>query len=262
MKLCTVILHYGNPLLTARLVEVLRTANPDFCDLRVFDNAAPLSFPDAWRRAETNLYWAGALDVCLDLAEREGFSHIWFLNNDIHFLAPPRVAAVLGRLAKLNTCLERPVGLWSPALESNPYHPQMRPVACRHAVRRVRLLDCPAPVLRLEAVREAGGLDAADNPFGYGVDLWLSWRVAALGWPVLVDQDIVLRHRAHTTAKTVDGFLTRAAQTEETFCGTRFGPDWRDRLEVLKREDAASEKIFYPYGDDHVQDSTRFVVRR
>lgn len=250
MKCCTVILHYGSPELTAGLLSVLQTANPDQ-DIRVFDNAAPQPFPLAWQRAEHNLYWAGALDACLKLAEREGFSHLWFLNNDLRFPDPPHLPTILGRLAKLDTCFERPVGLWSPAIAVNPYHPQMCPAAPAHgaaAVRRVRLLDCPAPLLRLEAVRDAGGLDAADNPFGYGVDLWLSWRVAAKGWPVLVDQAMVIRHRAHTTARAVDGFFDRAAQAEDCFCNARFGPDWRARLEALKLADATPETLIYPYG--------------
>lgn len=248
MNCCTIILHYGSPELTAGLFALLRTANPAQ-PIRVFDNAAPLAFPHAWHRAESNLYWAGALETCMNLVEHEGFTHLWFLNNDVHFPDPPHLPAILGRLARLDRRLEHPVGLWSPAVAVNPYHPQMRPSGQAGCLRRVHLLDGPAPLLRLEAVRKAGGLDAADNPYGYGVDMWLSWRVAAQGWPVLVDQDMVMRHRAHSTAKTVEGFFDCAAQAEDAFCRARFGPEWRKRLEAQKQADAAPENLIYPYGD-------------
>lgn len=247
MRLLAVILHYGEPALSRELCRVLREADPARAhDVRVLDNAAPLPYDGAWRREPENRFWAGALDLCMGLARSEGFSHLWFLNNDIRFLAPPALTGVEARLARLELALGAPIGLWSPAITVNPYHPQMCPKkgAPSHAVRQVRLLDGVAPVFNLEAVADGCTLDAADNPRGYGVDLWLSLRVAAAGKPVLVDQSVIIRHRAHSTARTVPGFLSQAAQDEDRFCTARLGPNWRERLEAMKLEDAHSAQIF------------------
>lgn len=248
MSICVVILHYGNPALSLELARTLRMADAArSAHIRIFDNAAPSPCPDAFARAEQNLFWGGALCRCLELAEQEGFSHLWFLNNDIRFLSPPSLTALEARIARLDKAFARPVGLWSPAVAVNPYHPHMCPSGELHALRRVRLLDCVAPLLRLEAVQDAGGLDSHDNPKGYGTDMWLSWRVSEKGWPVLVDQDIVIRHRPHTSAKGIAGFLEEAAVDEADFCARRFGPHWRTLLKAQKERDSQPAALIRPF---------------
>lgn len=251
VRVLVVVLHYGNPYLSVELARTLREADAlRAADIRIFDNAAPDPVPEAWHREPENLFWAGALEQCLHLAHVEGFTHLWFLNNDVRFLRPPVLRAVEARLCRLQTLLERPVGAWSPSVAVNPYHPQMLPVPDVQAeshfspqARKVRLMDGVAPLLCIEAVNDAGGLDARDNPRGYGVDMWLSYRMAARGWPVLVDQTVTLRHKAHTTARTMEGFLRKAALCEHAFLSARFGADWREHLDRLKVEDARPETL-------------------
>lgn len=251
VRVLVVVLHYGNPCLSVELARTLREADAlRVADIRIFDNAAPDPVPEAWHRASENSFWAGALEQCLHLAHVEGFTHLWFLNNDVRFLRPPALRAVEARLCCLQNLLGRPVGAWSPSVAVNPYHPQMLPVSDVQAVphsspqaRKVRLMDGVAPLLCIEAVNDAGGLDARDNPRGYGVDMWLSYRMASRGWPVLVDQTVTLRHKAHTTARTVEGFMREAALYENAFCSAHFGPGWREQLERLKAEDARPEAL-------------------
>lgn len=256
IRVLAVILHYGNPNLSRELARTLRQADTKReGDIRILDNAAPNPVPEAWHREPQNCFWAGALQVCLNLAHTEGFTHLWFLNNDVRFLRPPALRSIEARLNHLQSLLGRAVGLWSPSITVNPYHPQMLPVP-PHAppqgalpifpqVRQVRLVDGVAPLLNITAVQDAGGLDAHDNPQGYGVDMWLSYRMVARGWPVLVDQTVTLRHKAHTTARTVDGFLREAALCEHNFCSARLGAGWREYLECLKAEDALPDSLVY-----------------
>ena len=245
-RVAAVILHYGKPGLALRLAESLRQSaarEPADKDLQgtervlIFDNAAPEPCPGAWRRAERNLYWAGALEACVELVRTAGYTHLWFLNNDVWFTTPPPLLArVEARLDQLERRLERPVGIWSPAARENPYHPQMRRQASG-GVSAVTLVDGIAPLYALDCLDAIGGVDAADNPYGYGVDLWISLRAARAGWPVLVDHDMGMEHRYHSTARTLPGFLEQAAGAEAAYLARRladWGPDWKTRLEALK----------------------------
>jgi len=231
-----VILHYGRPELTARLRDQLLGSDPEWRDrVLVLDNCAPEPFPGAWERLAGNLYWAGALAWTLERLGREGFSHVWFLNNDILFVSkPPHLSLAWARLAALEERLG-PVGLYSPAAERNPYHPQMvaRPGA---EFRRVALADGIAPLLSLECVRAVGGIDFAGNPQGYGVDVWTSLGISRARWPVVVDHRVVVRHRYHGTARTIPGFMDQAARSEHDFLRSRMGEDYPARLAALKAE--------------------------
>jgi GT2 family glycosyltransferase len=234
ISLAMVILHYGKPDLARRLRDQLAASDPDWAvRLWVLDNAAPRPFAGAWRRNAQNLYWAGALDQLLGELPGLGFTHLWYLNNDIEFLCePPILARALARLERLEEKLG-PVGLYSPAALRNPYHPQM--VADpRFQYRATPLVDGIAPLLRLEAVRDAGGLDCADNPYGYGVDLWLSLRLDRAGWPVVVDHQVALRHRYHTTARSAPGFMDAASVAEAAYLARRLGQGYREELARLK----------------------------
>ncbi|MBU1001530.1 MAG: hypothetical protein KKE73_03295 [Proteobacteria bacterium] len=237
--LAIVILHYGKPELTARLVRQLEAdvqAMPGAdIPLWVLDNAAPQPYPGAWLRLDENLYWAGAFEWTMQRLSQEGFQRVWFLNNDLYFVSkPPVVAAALGRLARMEQTLGR-VGIYAPSVTASPYHPQMeqRPGA---QFRRVNLLDGIAPLVHLEAWRAAGGLDFGENRFGYGVDLDFSARVAKAGWALAVDHQLCVRHIYHSTARTVDGFMDAAAHAEAAFLAERFGLDWRNVLETLKND--------------------------
>ncbi len=233
MRLAVCILHYGDPALAARLHGQLTRAEPDLAgDVLVLDNAAPQPYSGAWRRLPHNVYWAGALAWSLDALDAEGYTHVWFCNNDAELVSAP---PYIGRATARWGWLERRgrTGIVSPAVTVNPYHRQMvhEPGAqcCKAAY-----VDGIAPLLSLECVRDVGGLDCNDNPYGYGVDIWLSLRAARAGWGVWVDHTLCMRHRYHTTANAEQGFMPRAAKAENAYLTARLGPDWRDLLLSLQ----------------------------
>ncbi|EFL51360.1 conserved hypothetical protein [Solidesulfovibrio fructosivorans JJ]] len=225
-----VILHYGNPAVTKRLADQLAQSDPDpELAALVLDNAAPEPYPDAWKRLPENIYWAGALAKAAGLARDMGKTHLWFCNNDILFTSrPPHLSRALGRLARLEATVGR-VGLYSPAFAASPYHPQMV-ASPGFQYRLARVMDGVAPLVALDCLDAIGGLDVDDNPYGYGVDVWLSARARQAGWELVVDQAVTVRHRHHTAARAVDGFLETAARAEEAYLRKRLGPDWRERV--------------------------------
>ncbi|MBF0481829.1 MAG: hypothetical protein HQK81_12210 [Desulfovibrionaceae bacterium] len=234
-KLATVILHYGSVAPTARLFEQLRQSDPSEAGrLWVLDNASPEIFPEAWKRLPENLYWAGALEFACNVLAAEGFSHVWFLNNDISFrTAPPHRTRAWERLAWIERRLGRAAGLYSPAADVNPYHPQMTAKSdCQY--RTASVIDGIAPLINLECLREIGGVDFGENPYGYGVDMWLSLRAHRANWPVVVDHQVVVRHAYHGAARQVEGFLQLAAGAERDYLAKRLGPDWSATLSGLK----------------------------
>lgn len=231
-KLLTVILHYGDPRITARLHEQFK--NKAGGEVRVLDNAAPVPYPLAWMRLDTNLYWAGALAHMLVRAEEEGFSHLWFLNNDIVFM---RAASVVGHAWHRLHWIEGRIGrvaIYSPAVTVNPYHKQMEHLDGGN-FRVVSYVDGIAPLISLAYWREVG-LDWADNPMGYGVDVAFSLPARRLGWNLVVDHTLVMRHRYHETARSVPGFLDEAARQEDVFLSARLGADHRRILHRLSHE--------------------------
>ncbi len=227
------ILHYGDAGRTRELRKAFLEAEPgEEARVLVLDNASPDPYPQAWKRLPENRYWAGALAWALDALGDAGYTHLWFCNNDIIPLSRP---PFLARLAARVRRLERggcPVGLISPAFTANPYHAQMirKPgEQCRQAM----YIDGIAPLINLQCVRRLGGLDAAENPYGYGVDVWLSLRAVRAGWGVYVDDALLFRHQYHTAARAKKGFLSVAAATEEAYLAARLGADWRDVLREL-----------------------------
>lgn len=241
-RIKAVILHYGDPALTERVHQQMKAADPDMAgDILVLDNHAPQPYPGAWERTPENLYWAGALDwTRRRLAGR--CDRFFFLNNDIYFLTrPPLLAKAAQRLARMETA-HGPVGIYSPAAEKNPYHPQMK-ADPRRQYRLVELADGIAPCFSLACLDALGGVDFAGNPYGYGVDLRLSNQARRAGFLVAVDHQVVVRHIYHSTARRVDGFLDKAARAEEAYMAKRFGPDWRARVEKLKMSWRDFDKI-------------------
>ena len=255
------ILHYGDPALTLRLHRQLLTADPAWAaHIRVLDNAAPQSYSGAyaqdetappgvdksltqvWRRLPENLYWAGGLHAALESARQEGYTHLWFFNNDVVFTSPPpHLARAAERLRRLQAICG-PVGVYAPAVESNPYHRQMvRKQAAQWS--RVAYVDGIAPLLNLAAVDAVGGLDMGENIYGYGLDIWLSLRLAEAGWPVLVDHQVTLKHHYHATARRVEGFLATAAAAEQAFLTKRLGVDYKQRLRTLQEHSQDEYKI-------------------
>ena len=232
-KLLTVILHYGDARTTARLHEQL-SAQTGGMDVRVLDNAAPESYPRAWKRLPENVYWAGALAHALQQAEAEGFSHLWFLNNDVVFL---RAGSLVGyawhRLGKIEETIGK-VAVYSPAVTANPYHRHMERLDGGD-FRSVSYVDGIAPLISLAYWKEAG-LDWSDNPIGYGVDVMFSMPARSLGWRLAVDHTLVMRHSYHGTARSVPGFLNAAARMEEAFLNARLGTDHKQVLRRLSLE--------------------------
>ncbi|ACU88241.1 hypothetical protein [Desulfomicrobium baculatum] len=236
MNLFTLILHYGPVERTRRLHEQLLAADPAQREkILVFDNASPEPYDGAWLRAERNLYWAGAFEHVMGILAGQGASHVWFLNNDALFVSkPPLIDRVRQRLARAER-LAGPVGVYSPAVTANPYHPQMveRPSG---QYRQVRYVDGIAPLVSVDYWRRAGGIDFAGNPYGYGVDVWFSSRAEELGFACVVDHQVVIRHSYHSTAREVDGFLARAAEAESAYLSERFGKDFRSVLAQMAAE--------------------------
>jgi len=236
MNLYTVLLHYGPASRTKRLHEQVLASDPARRDtILIFDNASPCPYEGAWMRAEENLYWAGALERVMGILAEKGASHVWFLNNDALFVSkPPLIERACLRLARAER-LVGPVGVYSPAVTSNPYHPQMveRPGG---QYRQARYVDGIAPLVSVDYWRRAGGIDFAGNPYGYGVDVWFSSRAEELGFACVVDHQVVIRHRYHSTAREVDGFLERAAEAESAYLSERFGKDFRSVLAQMAAE--------------------------
>ena len=261
LKIMICILHYGNPALTRRLHRQLLESDLAWAPhIRVLDNAAPHKYEGAyaegekntprinagasgtWERLPENIYWSGALDFALARAEREGYSYLWFFNNDVIFTsAPPYLSRAAERLTRLEGICG-PVGVYAPTVERNPYHAQMirNPAA---QWRRTAYVDGIAPLLSLEAVRAVGGLDAGNNIYGYGLDIWLSLRIARAGRPVLVDHQVALRHTYHATAGRLEGFLARAAEAEKIFLTDRLGADYKDQIKALQLDYKDEYKI-------------------
>ena len=233
MNLFTLILHYGSVERTRRLHEQLLAADPAQREkILVFDNASPEPYDGAWLRAGQNLYWAGAFEHVMGILAEQGASHVWFLNNDALFVSkPPLIGRVLQRLARAE-CLAGPVGVYSPAVTANPYHPQMVERAGGQ-FRRVRYVDGIAPLVAVDFWRRAGGIDYDGNPFGYGVDVWFSSRAEELGFACVVDHQVVIRHKYHSTAREVTGFMERAAEAEKVYLSERFGSAYRQHLELM-----------------------------
>ena len=232
-RLLTVVLHYGDPRSTSRLHGQL-AAQSGGMDVRVLDNAAPTAFDGAWKRLPENVYWAGALSRTLAEAEAEGFTHLWFLNNDVVFL---RSGSLVGyawhRLRQLESRLGR-IAVYSPSVTANPYHRHMERLEGGNC-RSVSYVDGIAPLISLDYWREAG-LDCAGNPIGYGVDVFFSLQAPRLGWRLVVDHTLVMRHRYHETARSVPGFMAEAARQEHAFLNARLGPDHRRILHRLSLE--------------------------
>ncbi len=231
-KLATVILHYGDVSMTQRLYRQLAGLNEH---VFVFDNNAPQPFIPSWKRSPTNLYWTGAFSACVKEMQEQGFSHLWFLNNDILFTDPTQL---FDRVATRHQWITRKVGkigIYSPAVTHNPYHAQM---ICRKDTQfaRVAYIDGIAPLVSLAYWQETGGLDAEDNVYGYGVDVWLSLRAGQSGWNVIVDHQVVVRHTYHSTASKVDGYLQEAGKAEHLYLTKRMGSNYRKQLEKMAQE--------------------------
>lgn len=225
-KIAACILHYGDPSLTRRLHAQLE-AEPD---VYVLDNAAPEPFPNAWKRLDENLYWAGALAWAIGKFEELGYSHLWFFNNDAYFLSrAPYIKTASARLARVEKLFGQ-VGIYAPSVNSNPYQPQMVQNESSQC-RLVSILDGIAPLVNLQCVRELGGLDSDDNPYGYGVDIWLSLRAEQAGWNLVVDNQVLLRHNYHATAGKISGFMGRAAIAEQKFLQKRLGACYKQIIQ-------------------------------
>lgn len=241
-RLAVVILHYGSPELTTRLHRQLLDSDPDWGDLFVLDNNAPDPYPDAWERLPQNLYWAGALDYTLERMETEGFTHVWFLNNDLLFLnKPPILKNVWQRFQRLEKTIG-PLGVYSPSTQRNPYHPQMVQDP-EHQYRRACYVDGIAPLLSLACVKDIGGVKFSGNKYGYGVDVALTLAAHNAGWPVIIDHQIPIKHVYHSTARTINGFMDKASLAEETYMRQVLGDDWRSAVDAAKCEYTDHDKM-------------------
>jgi len=233
MRLAVCILHYGKEDLTARLHRQFLDADPgEAGNVFVLDNASPEAYPHAWTRLPENRFWGGAFAWALDAFGAMGYTHLWFCNNDVVFVSnPPYISRAKTRMRRLEK--QGGAGLYSPSATSNPYHRQM---ACRQDAecRKAMYIDGIAPIVALECVKDVGGLDLGENPYGYGVDVWLSYRAAKAGWGVWVDHALVLRHKYHAAAREQTGFMAVAAKAEKAYMTKRLGPAWRETLAAMQ----------------------------
>lgn len=240
MRIATIILHYGDPKLTEKVYRTL--CETTFCNnivqpsIFVFDNASHIPYSNSWKRSSSNLYWAGALSYCFLLLKEMGFTHLWFLNNDITFIGNGeylgKAYACIKRIEKVTGKL---IGIWSPSMIYNSYHPQM---CCRDnfSYSQVRLVDGVAALYNLTCLESIGGVDAADNLYGYGVDLWISIRANRKGWLLVVDHSMSIRHTQQATAKKIKDFIEIAACSEEAFLKKRLGTEWEKEIENMKQQ--------------------------
>jgi GT2 family glycosyltransferase len=232
-RLAIVILHYGDPALTSRVKDQLEQSDPKWAEhIYVLDNHAPEAFSGPWRRLDENLYWAGALDYCLKEFESSGYTHLWFLNNDIWFGSkPPHILKAWKRLEQLDAKIG-PIGVYSPATHRSPYHPQMiEKTGVQYSL--VPYIDGISPLFNIECLNKIGGLDYDGNIYGYGVDVWNSLALHRAGFPVVVDHQVTIRHIYHSTAKKVEGFLAAAAEAQRKYMTDRIGENYE---ELLKQE--------------------------
>lgn len=240
MRIATIILHYGNPKLTEKVYRALceKTSQSDIVEssIFVFDNASQVPYPNAWKRSSSNLYWAGALSYCFLLVKEMGFTHLWFLNNDITFIGNGSyLAKAYASIQRIERVTGKLVGIWSPSLMYNSYHPQM----CNRkdfSYSQVKLIDGVAALYNLTCLDSIGGIDALDNLYGYGVDLWISIRSDRKGWLLVVDHSMVIRHIQHGSAKNIKGFIETAAFSEEVFFRKRLGIEWKQQIESMKEQ--------------------------
>lgn len=232
-----VVLHYGDPQRTARLAAQMEEGLASGV-VRVLDNAAPMPFAGAWVRLPENRFWGGALVWAAQRMRQEGFSHLWFVNDDLTWMTPRPIVRAWARLGKISAAVG-PVAVYSPAFTAHPYHPQM--VVRRDGdFRTVRFCDGVAPIMHLDFLATCG-VHWEDNLPGYGVDVVLSARAVDLGWQVVVDHQVVARHVFHASARRDPQFLERAARLEAAFLTRYLGPNFR---EVLQRWSAEMQE--YP----------------
>ncbi|WP_035244634.1 hypothetical protein [Desulfonatronovibrio hydrogenovorans] len=233
LKTAVIILHYGDPGLTRRVHDQLLLSDPGLEDhILVLDNNAPEKYSQAWIRLPQNLFWAGALEWTARQISSLGYTHLWFLNNDILFdVTPPIIVRAVKRMAWIEKQLGK-VGIYSPSVLSNPYHPQMVQNR-KHQFRKVCYIDGIAPLINLECWFSLQNLGIDENPIGYGVDNYFSLQADALGWNVVVDQQVAIKHEYHSTARTVEGFLDQAFILAGSYLRRRIGPGSRARLENL-----------------------------
>ncbi len=234
MRLAVCILHYGSAAMTGAIHRQFLEGDP-LCaqDVHVLDNNAPQGYSGAFERLCENRFWGGAFEYAAELFADKGYTHLWFCNNDCLFLSPPPyMARAKARLCQLEK--KGRVGLYSPSASANPYHAQMVTLPGAQCA-RVRYIDGIAPIISLDCLKDIGGFDLGENPFGYGVDVWLSYRAAQAGWGVWVDHALVLRHAYHAAAKEKPGFLDAAALAENAYLSERLGRDWRNRLRGMQQ---------------------------
>lgn len=235
-----VVLHYGRVSLTRRVVEQLCESDPEYAPhIFVLDNAAPEPYPRPWLRTANNLYWAGAFQYAMQMLSLEGYTHCWFLNNDIFFAStPPFIHRAVGRLGRLEKTIG-PVGVYAPSVLTNPYHPQMVQDTAQQ-YRKVAYVDGIAPLLAVDCWKQLGGIDVGKNPYGYGVDIWLSLSASRAGWHVVVDHQVAVKHVYHSTARKITGFMDMAARAEALYLSERLGAEYRkiiDNLQVQYKDE-------------------------
>ena len=242
-SLAVVILHYGKPALTERLYSQLWDSDPQWREhLFVLDNHAPEPWPRAWERTTHNLYWAGALQHTLERVGQAGYSHLWFLNNDLWFDSePPHIKRAWMRHKRISR-REGRVGVYAPSVGRSPYHPQMMQRE-GYQYRVAPYVDGIAPLIDLNCWRALGGVDLEGNDYGYGVDLWFSLSAHRAGWPVVVDHQVAVRHVYHSTARTELGFLDMAARAEAVYLRTRLGSEYKEEIDRLAQQCRDEEEI-------------------
>jgi GT2 family glycosyltransferase len=206
-RVTIIVLHWGDPRVTAACLESLRQVHRDGMEVLVIDNGTPdrsgeglrREFPEfVHHRIEANQGFAGGNNVGLRRALEAEAEFALLLNNDTEvapdFLDRLLEAAAANPRAALLTpkilCADPPGVIWF-ARGRHSLWTGLAQHADRHrrddpsdtAVEEITFATGCALLIRLAALREIGLLD--ESLFMYSEDLDLSIRARKAGWTIL-----------------------------------------------------------------------------
>jgi GT2 family glycosyltransferase len=199
----TVVVHYGDPAVTDRVLERLAHSTAPMA-IVVVDNAGTFKAPAGVRyiRLATNLGFAGGANAGARLALSEGAAHVWFLNND----AEPEPDALEKLLETVRSCRAACI---VGSLEVDPRDPEPGnleayllpglPATLRATVRvahgsraSVDFLSGFSMLVSRSAFEALGFFD--ETYFHYCEDVDLCLRARQRGVDVVLDATAPLRH--------------------------------------------------------------------
>jgi len=231
-----VIMSHNQPETVDELYEALA---PVFDDVEVFDSMSdPNKVPVHVSRSFPNIYWTGlwneVLRTCSD------YDAVWVLGGDVKLRNDP---------VDYRRAIEEslPFGLWSPAVDGRSCM-YMQPGNFKGKARMVWNIEGIAMAASGEMLRGMGMLPE-DNKFGYGQDLWMSWKARTMALRNVIDGRVIITHPVGTGYSNDDA----GRQMDETY-GRMLGPNYRrshfhfsdlfeENVVDWPKEEGVSEKI-------------------